>query len=475
MLNPDERRQRPANMAPREPAFVKKLEDQDADKLAKSSCFPKAGSNRKISDIDLRMWEGLFVKSLRILKRFDLYKDILENMYNREMKIDYLWCVKDLPKLEEELNHVLAQSPKQIQGSIAANRNKKDTISENSIARVKYHLYQNFILGNPGHQEKFDLNFRETIKLAIKQLCENLPLYLDRVHNEYHILFQLITESIEGGRNILMSTEIKRFSEFRQAFNIWRERLPHDCESILVWQELLENRNFVFRRLSDNIKEQTRNQGVTEQLTRGQEEDQVDIVWNNLKLAEISRKQELPQLANYYLQSVKDILVDPSTKGDVLKLERFKMLYETFKLVTKYQTDSNKIKEVNLAALEFFQNKDYDLWMHAEILRLEGEFALSKGQLNSAKEKLLQSINKNRKEAKTWISYGRLNELVFKESVDQPQSEDIDAEVKRAKDIKDERSSCNAFKGYFCGLTLNQSKSRFIMPHIFNLCKLQHP
>ena len=53
--------------------------------------------------------------------------------------------------------------------------------------------------------------------------------------------------------------------------------------------------------------------------------------------------------------------------------------------------------------------------MHAEILRLEGEYALSKGQLKTAKEKLLQSINKNKKEAKTWITYGRLNEIIFRE------------------------------------------------------------
>jgi hypothetical protein len=91
----------------REPQFIKVLEEQDMTKLEQSNLFPKAGSNRKISDIDLRMWEGLYVKSLKILKRFDLYKDILENMYNREMKIDYLWSVKDLPALEEQLSHVL--------------------------------------------------------------------------------------------------------------------------------------------------------------------------------------------------------------------------------------------------------------------------------------------------------------------------------------------------------------------------------
>jgi hypothetical protein len=62
-------------------------------------------------------------------------------------------------------------------------------------------------------------------------------------------------------------------------------------------------------------------------------------VWNNLKLAEISRKHELPQLAHHYLTAVKDIMLDPTTKGDALKLERFKYMYESFKLVTNYQTD----------------------------------------------------------------------------------------------------------------------------------------
>ena len=37
-----------------------------AEKL-KNRHFPKAGGNRKISDIDLRSWETLYMKSLRIL------------------------------------------------------------------------------------------------------------------------------------------------------------------------------------------------------------------------------------------------------------------------------------------------------------------------------------------------------------------------------------------------------------------------
>jgi hypothetical protein len=32
--------------------------------------------------------------------------------------------------------------------------------------------------------------------------------------------------------------------------------LPHECESILVWQELLENRNFIFQELKLKIHNQ---------------------------------------------------------------------------------------------------------------------------------------------------------------------------------------------------------------------------
>jgi len=49
--------------------------------------------------------------------------------------------------------------------------------------------------------------------------------------------------------------------------------------------------------------------------------------------------------------------------------------------------------------------------MTAEIHRLSGEHKLKKGDLNSAKEHLINSIKDNRKEAKTWMSYARLNEI----------------------------------------------------------------
>lgn len=98
---------------------------------------------------------------------------------------------------------------------------------------------------------------------------------------------------------------------------------------------------------------------------------------------------------------------------------------------------------------------DYDLWMHAEVLRLQGEFMLSRGDLNQAKTNLLASINKNKKEAKTWISYAKLNEVV-------------------QEGRNDERSALNALKGYFCATGLNQHKARLIIPYVLKIVKSRH-
>ena len=59
--------------------------------------------------------------------------------------------------------------------------------------------------------------------------------------------------------------------------------------------------------------------------------DSIDLVWNSLKLAEISRKHGLPNLAQRYLGEIQDVLLRYDAKGETLKLERFKYTYENFK------------------------------------------------------------------------------------------------------------------------------------------------
>lgn len=76
----------------------------------KLSGFPKAGGNRLISEIDLRTWENLFIQSLKILKKTELFKDVADNMANNdlhELRIENCWQVKDMRSLKTLLIPIL--------------------------------------------------------------------------------------------------------------------------------------------------------------------------------------------------------------------------------------------------------------------------------------------------------------------------------------------------------------------------------
>ena len=51
--------------------------------------------------------------------------------------------------------------------------------------------------------------------------------------------------------------------------------------------------------------------------------------------------------------------------------------------------------------------------MRAELHRIIGEHYLTKGKIHQANESLLASIEKNKREAKTWLAYAKLNDTIF--------------------------------------------------------------
>jgi len=95
----------------------------------------------------------------------------------------------------------------------------------------------------------------------------------------------------------------ERLKELKAAMNIWRERVPHQCESIKTWKEILENRNFIYEQLCSFIQPQLnsqaeqqpgRSQGAGAAGSGGQHAvphvELLDICWNLVKLASVSRK-----------------------------------------------------------------------------------------------------------------------------------------------------------------------------------------
>ena len=56
--------------------------------------------SEKIKEIDLRIWENLFIESLKVLNKWDQYRDIAHALNNQEMMIEYFWNAKDWRNLQ---------------------------------------------------------------------------------------------------------------------------------------------------------------------------------------------------------------------------------------------------------------------------------------------------------------------------------------------------------------------------------------
>ncbi len=95
------------------------------------------------------------------------------------------------------------------------------------------------------------------IQLAHQEWESQLPNYVDRAQFESLIMFQQVVESSEGGRSMIREAKNlkgnERLKELKAAMKIWRERVPHQCESIRTWKEVLENRNFIYEQLCSFI------------------------------------------------------------------------------------------------------------------------------------------------------------------------------------------------------------------------------
>jgi hypothetical protein len=76
--------------------------------------FPKEGPNNKVSELDLCVWETLFMDSLKVLNRWDQLKDIAHLLGNgeqgttgdqspgaHEMLIEFFWQKKDWENLSK--------------------------------------------------------------------------------------------------------------------------------------------------------------------------------------------------------------------------------------------------------------------------------------------------------------------------------------------------------------------------------------
>jgi hypothetical protein len=116
--------------------------------------FPRSGPNNKVSELDLRVWETLFIESLKILNKWEQFRDIahLHGSYDQglgdqypgthEMWIEFFWQKKDWRNLAHY----------------------KETLMNSSS--IKYQLYYIFLIIQEHENQRFDEVFKKVIQLA---------------------------------------------------------------------------------------------------------------------------------------------------------------------------------------------------------------------------------------------------------------------------------------------------------------------
>lgn len=115
---------------------------------------------------------------------------------------------------------------------------------------LKHRLYHIYLCIRNQNFSVFDDAFKTVVLMAFNKWDSLLPKYVDNtVHFDNLILYQLIMEGSEGGRNMVKEAQSARnrgrLVDLKTAVNIWRERVPHQSENIQMWKEVLENRNFI--------------------------------------------------------------------------------------------------------------------------------------------------------------------------------------------------------------------------------------
>ena len=183
----------------------------------------------------------------------------------------------------------------------------------------------------------------------------------------------------------------------------------------------------------------------------------LDICWNLVKLASVSRKQGLPSLALHYQEAAEKKLGTANNNApyDLLKYERFKLQYEVLKLELAHNTEDPESVEEKVKAIEQSLATDsvFESWQKASLKQIIADFYLSRGRLRAAQEHLLSAISElTKRDPKIWMSYARLNETVYEHQ-------------------KDEQSRMNALKGLLFATTLSLHKSRLIIPRILRLLR----
>ncbi len=255
------------------------------------------GVGKKLSSVELELWETRWVECARQLAQWPLLCDFSRSVKQHELTMECAWKGHDWGLVRE-----LLRSP----SLIAA-------LELGSPRHKLYEIYMSIVDGKFGDVEH---HCNQCIQLALHRWSQLPPLATaDGAHNGLLRLFHQLVEVHESGQIMLEVSQHTRNHQhhhhqqqqlqqqgqhhqappppppdFKYIIHTWRNRLPNKWDPIPEWDDLFCWRHWVFKATSDAFRQRT--QEHPQQLLRLH-----DTPWTVLKLAHTARKLRLEDVA----------------------------------------------------------------------------------------------------------------------------------------------------------------------------------
>ncbi|THH01673.1 hypothetical protein EW026_g1062 [Hermanssonia centrifuga] len=350
------------------------------------------------SEPEYCLWEDHWILAAEKLQQWDTLHELGRSDNNYELMLESAWRIKDWAENRDTLEEQINMLPE--------SGTPRRRIFEAFIALLKM----------PAAVDKnteFTRILEDAMQLSLRKWT-SLPPHLSAAHVPLLQHFQQFVElqeavQIFGSLSSTTASNLeKKSSDLKMVLQAWRERLPHACDDISIWSDLVAWRQNVFHAINKAYIPliASTNQGNAPTGTtntfgyRGYHE----TAWIINRFAHVARKHELLDVCFTSLSKI-------YTLPNIEISEAFLKLREQARCHYQKPGDLQAgLEVINNTNLMYFSTTQ-----KAEFYTLKGMFHAKFERNDEANQAFGQAVQLDMQQPKAWAAWGKFNDRMFKE------------------------------------------------------------
>ena len=362
-----------------------------SNSLNEESSYSHSGNSFEI-DVCRSQW----LHCTRELGQWGALRTFANDMNDLELKLECEVRLARWPSVRMILNKLYKGRNTPYQTSLFRQSSRLCNMS--SATKALYHIFAT-VATSSNSRHLIEHLFRQAYMCVLKD-WRRLPKLVARSHVPLLQLCHSLQESYESARTILRFQQVQCAQDapdMKTLLSTWRERMPNQHESMVVWNDLLTWRLHVFDLI---IKKSQWENAFRAQLH--------DAAWTVITLARRARQKGLYSLALTKLHKLATV-----SKMDVQ--DAFEKLREQILLYFNWHTDKpgriGGLNFVNQTNLIYFTDQQ-----KAELFRLKGKFQASLNNPDAANMAFSRGLQTSSEYSEAWLSWGKYLDEQYEKS-----------------------------------------------------------